>query len=162
TVEAYDLSTHGRRWRALLAPEPALASLRGVLPFGLALSPDGARLFVAESGIDAVGVLHARTGVVLGHVATGWYPSRVAVPAEGQRRGVARALRDDADGGCARERHGDAEPPRAGRALRPLRQLLRRQRRLRRRPPVARGRLREPLGGDGHRRRLRQGRAVEA
>jgi len=91
TVEAYDLSTHQRRWSALLAPEPALASLRGVLPFGLALSPDGARLFVAESGINAVGVLDATTGAVLGHVATGWYPSRVAVSPDGQRLYVSNA-----------------------------------------------------------------------
>jgi YVTN family beta-propeller protein len=91
SVEAYDVSTHRRRWRALLAPEPALASLRGVLPFGLALSPDGQRLFVAESGINAVGVLDARTGVVLGHVAAGWYPSRVAVSPDGKKLYVSNA-----------------------------------------------------------------------
>src|SRR2546427_6091806 len=91
TVEAYDLGTHQRRWRALLAPEPSLAALRGVLPFGLALSPDGGRLFVAESGINAVGVLDARTGAVLGHAAAGWYPSRVAVSPDGQRLYVSNA-----------------------------------------------------------------------
>ena len=85
TVEAYELATHARRWRALLSPEPSLEALRGVLPFGLALSPDGARLFVAESGVNAVGVLDARTGAVLGHIPVGWYPSRVAVSPRGTR-----------------------------------------------------------------------------
>jgi YVTN family beta-propeller protein len=91
TVEAYDLASHHRRWRALLAPEPSLAALRGVLPFGLALSPDGSRLFVAESGINAVGVLDARTGAVLGHVPAGWYPARVAVSPDGRRLYVSNA-----------------------------------------------------------------------
>lgn len=91
TVEAYDLGGHQRRWRALLAPEPSLAALRGVLPFGLALSPDASRLFVAESGINAVGVLDARTGAVLGHVPAGWYPARVAVSPDGRRLYVSNA-----------------------------------------------------------------------
>ena len=90
-VEAYDLRTHARRWRTLLAPESSLAELRGVLPFGLALSPDGARLFVAESGINAVGVLDASRGTVLGHIPVGWYPSRVAVSPDGKRLYVANA-----------------------------------------------------------------------
>ncbi|HVQ28791.1 MAG TPA: hypothetical protein VMV21_04380, partial [Vicinamibacteria bacterium] len=44
TVEAYDLATHALRFRSLLAPAPYLAGMRGVLPFGLALSNDGRRL----------------------------------------------------------------------------------------------------------------------
>ena len=64
TVEAYDFASQKRRWATLLAPAPYLAHLRGVLPFGLALSADGRRLFVAESGLNAVGVLDAATGAV--------------------------------------------------------------------------------------------------
>ena len=91
TVEAYELATHALRWRALLSPGSSLEALRGVLPFGLALSPDGARLFVAESGINAVGVLDARTGAVRGHIPAGWYPSRVAVSPDGKRLYVSNA-----------------------------------------------------------------------
>jgi YVTN family beta-propeller protein len=91
SVEAYDLRTHERRWRALLTPERSLEALRGVLPFGLALSPEGARLFVAESGINAVGVLDAKSGEVRGHVPSGWYPSRVAVSPDGKRLYVSNA-----------------------------------------------------------------------
>ena len=83
TVEAYDLATQARRFRTLLAPAPYLEGLRGVLPFGLALSKDGRRLFVAESGLNAVGVLDAATGAVLGHVPTAWYPAQLAVSPDG-------------------------------------------------------------------------------
>ncbi|MCS6830303.1 MAG: hypothetical protein NZ749_06625 [bacterium] len=91
TVEAYDLRTHRRKWRTLLAVAPFLRHLRGVAPFGLALSPDGRRLYVAESGINAVGVLDARTGKVLGHIPVCWYPSRVCVSPDGKKLYVANA-----------------------------------------------------------------------
>lgn len=91
TVEAWDLVSHRRRWSTLLAPAPYLGRLRGVMPFGIALSPDNRRLFVAESGINAVGVLDAATGAVLGHVPTGWYPSGVAVSPDGRRLYVSNA-----------------------------------------------------------------------
>src|SRR5207247_6300942 len=91
TVEAWDLASHRKRWSTLLAPAPGLRGLRGVLPFGLARSPDGRRLYVAESGINALGVLGARTGAVLGHVPTGWYPSGVGVSPAGRRGSVAHA-----------------------------------------------------------------------
>ncbi len=91
TVEAYDIRTHRRKWRTLLTPVPFLRHLRGVAPFGLALSPDGKRLYVAESGINAVGVLDARTGKVLGHIPVCWYPSRVCVSPDGKRLYVANA-----------------------------------------------------------------------
>jgi YVTN family beta-propeller protein len=91
TVEAWDLASHRRRWTALLAPTPSLRELRGVLPFGLALSPDGERLYVAESGINALGVLDARTGAVRGHLPTGWYPAGVAVSRSGRRLYVSNA-----------------------------------------------------------------------
>lgn len=91
TVEAYDLRTHRRKWRTLLTPVPFLKHLRGVAPFGLALSPDGRRLYVAESGINAVGVLDARPGKVIGHIPVCWYPSRVCVSPDGKRLYVANA-----------------------------------------------------------------------
>jgi YVTN family beta-propeller protein len=55
--------------------------LRGVMPSGLALS-DG-RLYVAESGIDAVGVLDAASLSVIEHIPAGWNPSAVAVSPDG-------------------------------------------------------------------------------
>lgn len=91
TVEAYDLVSNRRRFSTLLAPAPFLRRLRGVLPFGVALAPDGRRLYVAESGINAVAVLDAESGAVLGHLPTGWYPARVAVSPDGRHLYVSNA-----------------------------------------------------------------------
>jgi YVTN family beta-propeller protein len=49
--------------------------LRGVMPNGLAIR-DG-RIYVAESGIDAVGVLDAASLQVIEHIPVGWNPSAV-------------------------------------------------------------------------------------
>ena len=38
-----------------------LGRWKGVIPFGLAISPDQKRLYVAESGINAVGVVDIPT-----------------------------------------------------------------------------------------------------
>lgn len=51
--------------------------LRGVMPSGVALN--GGRVYVAESGINAVAVLDAATMRVIKHVPVGWNPAAVAV-----------------------------------------------------------------------------------
>lgn len=66
-----------------IVPSPLVARLRGVGPSGMVLSPDGTRLYVAESGINAIGVLDARTLQVLGHIPTAWYPYRLAISPDG-------------------------------------------------------------------------------
>lgn len=68
-----------------------LGNLRGIIPFGLALSPDQRRLYVAEAGINAVAVIDTRTGRVLGHIPAGWFPSRLAVSGDGRSLIVANA-----------------------------------------------------------------------
>lgn len=77
TIEAYTIATHKKKWTTLLSPADFLKPLRGVTPFGLTLSHDGKRLYVAESGINAVGVLDAANGKILGHIPVAWYPARV-------------------------------------------------------------------------------------
>ena len=67
-----------------LTLDERLKNLRGIIPFGLALSPDQKRLFVAEAGINAVAVIDTRDGRVLGHIPAGWFPSKVAVSREGR------------------------------------------------------------------------------
>ncbi len=59
--------------------DPRLAKWRGIIPFGLALAPDGKRLYIAEAGINAVAVVDLTESRVLGHIPVGWFPSRVAV-----------------------------------------------------------------------------------
>jgi len=56
-------------------------ALRGVMPSGLAVHEG--RVYVAESGIDAVGVLDAATMKVAGHIPVGWNPSAVAFSPDG-------------------------------------------------------------------------------
>lgn len=56
--------------------------LRGVMPSGLTLR-DG-RVYVAESGIDAVGVLDAESMKAVEHISVGWNPSAVALSPDGK------------------------------------------------------------------------------
>ncbi len=74
-----------------LQPDERLAKLRGIIPFGLALSPDGRRLFVAESGINAVAVVDVVSKKVLGHLPVGWFPSKLKVSPDGKKLVVANA-----------------------------------------------------------------------
>lgn len=67
-----------------LTPSKLVAGLRGVIPSGLAVSRDGQRVFVCESGLNSVAVLAAKTGKVLGRIATGWFPMKLAVAPDGR------------------------------------------------------------------------------
>jgi YVTN family beta-propeller protein len=64
---------------------------RGVIPFGLALSPDKKRLYVAESGINAVAVINVENQEVLGHIPTAWFPSKIEVSKDGEKLIIANA-----------------------------------------------------------------------
>jgi YVTN family beta-propeller protein len=68
-----------------------LGNLKGVMPFGLCLSPDGKKLFVAESGINAVAVIDVATRKILGHLPAGWFPSKVKVTPDGKQLIVTNA-----------------------------------------------------------------------
>lgn len=85
-----------------LKPLSQLARYRGVIPFGLALSPDKKRLYVAEAGINAVAVIDVAViapfsksvnpqAQVLGHLPVGWFPSKLAVSPDGKKLMVANA-----------------------------------------------------------------------
>ncbi len=50
----------------------------GQTPSGMALSADGATLFVAESGFNDVAAVDLGAGRVIGRIPTGWYPTDVA------------------------------------------------------------------------------------
>ncbi|MCU1328114.1 MAG: beta-propeller repeat [Bryobacterales bacterium] len=82
-VERISLSTGKVEAKQRLVPSPLVAGLRGVGPSGMVVSPDATRLYVAESGINAIGVLDARTLQVLGHIPTAWYPYRLAISSDG-------------------------------------------------------------------------------
>lgn len=87
-VERISLSKGKIENRTRILPSPLVKHLRGVGPSGMVISPDGKRIYVAESGINAIGVLDAGTGTVLGHIPTAWYPYRVVLSPDGKRLGV--------------------------------------------------------------------------
>jgi len=67
--------------------------LKGVQPVGLDVSPDGNYLYVAEAGVNALGVirLDGHHGHLAGHIPTGWWPSSVKVSADSRSLYVANA-----------------------------------------------------------------------
>ena len=70
---------------------PGLERLRGVIPFGLALSPDEERLFVACAGLNAVAVVNTGRRAVEGYIPAGWFTSSVAVSKDGRTLFVSSA-----------------------------------------------------------------------
>lgn len=74
-----------------LQPDARLGKLRGVIPFGVAVSPDQKRLYVAEAGINAVAVIDIPTLKVLGHIPTGWFPAKLKVGPDGKKLIVTNA-----------------------------------------------------------------------
>ena len=74
-----------------LIPDERLKHFRGVIPFGLALSPNQKRLYVAESGINAVAIVSIPRFKVLGHIPTGWFPAKLKVTNDGRKLVIANA-----------------------------------------------------------------------
>ncbi|MGB4654322.1 MAG: bifunctional YncE family protein/alkaline phosphatase family protein [Bacteroidales bacterium] len=90
-VSVIDLKTERVVKNIPLILDKRMAHLRGVIPFGLAMSPDGKRLFVAEAGINAVAVIDANKLKLLGHIPTGWFPAKVCVTPDNKKLVVANA-----------------------------------------------------------------------
>ncbi|GAB2594195.1 beta-propeller fold lactonase family protein [Spirosoma areae] len=90
-VSVIDVKTNAVVKNIALSPDARLGKLRGVIPFGLALAPDKRRLFVAEAGINAVAVVDVPTLTVMGHIPTGWFPSKLKVSLDTKKLIVANA-----------------------------------------------------------------------
>ena len=58
---------------------PGYDSLRGVLPVGMTLTPDGRRLLIAEAGINAIGVVDVAESRLIGHLPAGWFPTQIRI-----------------------------------------------------------------------------------
>ena len=74
-----------------LNPDDRLEHLRGIIPFGLAASPDGKRIYVAEAGLNAIGVIDVATLNVIGHIPAGWFPAKLKVTPDGSQLVIANA-----------------------------------------------------------------------
>ncbi len=90
-IQAIDRRDHSIAFTIDLCPSELVRGLKGVMPFGLALSPDGRRLYVAESGLNAVGVVDVTDRRLIGHIPVGWFPSRLALSQDGRRLYAANA-----------------------------------------------------------------------
>jgi DNA-binding beta-propeller fold protein YncE len=91
SITIINARTNREEKTVVLRPAPSVEGLRGVLPFGLALSPDEEVLYVACAGINAVAMLDAKTGRVKSYLPTAWFPVRVAVSPDGNTLYVANA-----------------------------------------------------------------------
>jgi YVTN family beta-propeller protein len=74
-----------------LVLDERLKHFRGVIPYGLTLSADYKRLYVAESGINAIAVIDVTKLEVLGHIPTGWFPAKLKMSNDGKKIIVANA-----------------------------------------------------------------------
>jgi hypothetical protein len=83
SITVLDAKTGERTHDIDLILDPRCAKLRGMIPFGLALSPDQKLLYVAEAGINAIGVIRLEDEQVLGHIPTAWFPSKLALSNDG-------------------------------------------------------------------------------
>jgi YVTN family beta-propeller protein len=90
-ISVIDVKTQQVVKNIFLSLDERLGNLRGIIPFGLALSPDGRRLYVAEAGINAVGVIDVPSLTLLGHLPTGWFPAKLKVSPDGKKLVVANA-----------------------------------------------------------------------
>jgi YVTN family beta-propeller protein len=84
-IERVDLTKNEIAVKQRIVPSPLVARVRGISPSGMAVSPDGKRLFVAELGINAIAVLDTQTLDIIGHIPTAWYPYRVALSPDGKQ-----------------------------------------------------------------------------
>ena len=66
-----------------LTIHPQLDEYRGLMPFGLALSPDEKKLYVACLSLNAVAVVDLKNNKVEGYIPTGWMPTRVKTSPQG-------------------------------------------------------------------------------
>ena len=90
-ITVLDIQKHTLVKNIPLSPDPRIQKYRGIIPFGLAISPDGKRLYVAESGLNAVGVINTSSLEVIGHIPTGWFPAKLKVSPDGRQLIVANA-----------------------------------------------------------------------
>ena len=91
SITILDAKTQRVEKTIVLEPAESVRGLRGVLPFGMVLSPDEKQLYVACAGINAISVIDARKDNVLGYLPTAWFPARVAISADGMTLYVASA-----------------------------------------------------------------------
>jgi len=90
-VSVIDIKTQSVIDNIFLKQDERVSKFRGVIPFGLAISPDQSRLYVAEAGINAIAVIRLADRKVLGHIPTAWFPAKLSVSPNGKQLVVTSA-----------------------------------------------------------------------
>jgi len=86
------IDTSNQKVVRTISLKPADLKLPGVAPTALAVSQDGTRLFVACGGLNAVAVVNTNDGKIEGWIPTGWYPSSLALSADGKHLAIGALL----------------------------------------------------------------------
>ncbi len=89
TVSVFDAKALRLKRTIKLSPHPAVSSLRGVIPSGMAMNRDGTRLYVCASGLNAIAVVQPITGKTLGYMPSGWFPMEVRLSPDSKKLFVA-------------------------------------------------------------------------
>lgn len=89
TVQFFSTRTMELLRTVKLAPQPALSTLRGVIPSGMAATRDGKTLYVCASGLNAVAVIDIEDGSVRNWIPTGWFPTACRLSPDEKRLYVA-------------------------------------------------------------------------
>ena len=113
TISIIDAAS-GASVKEIALTVPGLERLRGVLPFGMALTADETRLYVACAGLNAVAVIDLAKQQLAGYMPAGWFPSMVALTANDRTLLVssAKGLGSGPNGG-----RGFVDPPRGATAV---------------------------------------------
>ncbi len=82
-ISIIDYRNHKLLGNIQIKTSPLIDQYRGLLPFGIALSPDEKTLFVALLGFNAVAVIDAESRQTKGLIPTGWGPTRVKLSPDG-------------------------------------------------------------------------------
>jgi DNA-binding beta-propeller fold protein YncE len=90
-ISVLDAQTNKLIKNISLSLDIRLGNLKGMQPFGLALDHTGSNLFVAESGINAIGIIDIHTFTLKGHLPVGWFPSKLQVSPDDKKIIVANA-----------------------------------------------------------------------
>lgn len=90
-ISVINTKTNSVDTNLFLRLDKRLGNLRGIIPYGLALSPDNKRLYVAEAGINSVGVIDIENLKIIGEIPVGWFPSKLKVSNDGKQLVVANA-----------------------------------------------------------------------
>jgi len=68
-----------------------IKNYRGIIPFGLAISPDNKTLYCACSGINSIASINLADRKINGFIPAGWFPSKLAVSPDNKTLIVANA-----------------------------------------------------------------------